>query len=286
MIAIQKKFRRYKYSEGNANSISSNTIVSLFKDRQNRLWIGTEGGGLDYFDQAHNKFYSIGEADGLGNAVIHAINQDAQNNLWVSTNKGLSMIQFRPFSVPFSGHIKVTNYTIADGLPSNQFSNQSTITGSGGELIFGSISGITLFDPASIVTNTYKPPVVLTDFLIRNKSVTVTDTDSPLKSQINETNEITLAHDQGFISFRFAALNYINPNNNNYAYKLEGFKGDNGWHYVGNQRMATYTNLDAGKYIFKVKASNNDGVWNDQARSIKLIVLPPWWKTWWAYLLR
>jgi signal transduction histidine kinase len=96
---------------------------------------------------------------------------------------------------------------------------------------------------------------------------------------------MTLTHDQGFISFKFAALNYINPDNNQYAYKLEGFKGDNDWHYVGNQRMASYTNLDAGTYIFKVKAANNDGVWTDQVKSLKLVILPPWWKTWWAYAI-
>lgn len=279
-----KQFSRFKYNDTDAYSISSNTVISLFGDAQGRLWVGTEGAGLNYFDRAHNKFYSIGEADGLANGVIHAINQDAQGNLWVSTNKGLSKIALGNFALPFSGHIKVTNYTIADGLPSNQFSNQSAATGPGNQLIFGSISGITLFDPARIITNKYKPPVVITDFLIRNRSVSVSDADSPLQSQINETSEITLTHDQGFISFRFAALNYINPDNNSYAYKLEGFKGDNGWHYVGNQRMATYTNLDAGTYVFKVKASNNDGVWNNQAKSVKLIVLPPWWKTWWAYL--
>ncbi|QKJ29027.1 response regulator [Mucilaginibacter mali] len=282
--AQTKQFTRYKYNDNDTTSLSSNTVISLFADAQNRLWIGTEGGGVNYFDRTHNKFYSIGEADGLANGVVHAINQDAQGNLWVSTNKGLSKIKFNTPAPPFSGHVKVTNYTIADGLPSNQFSNQSAITGQGNQLIFGSISGITLFDPARIITNTYKPPVVITDFLIRNKSVSVSDVDSPLQSQINETSEITLTHDQGFISFRFAALNYINPDNNSYAYKLEGFKGDNGWHYVGNQRMATYTNLDAGTYVFKVKASNNDGVWNNQVKSIKLIVLPPWWKTWWAYL--
>lgn len=280
-----KSFTRLKHNDDDPYSISSNAVISLFADTRHRLWVGTEGGGINYYDSAKHRFYSIGEADGLGNGVVHAINEDLEGNLWVSTNKGLSKIVFRQFSVPFANHIKVTNYTIADGLPSNQFSNGSTNPNPGHQLIFGSITGITFFDPTHIITNTYKPPVVITDFLIRNKPVLPGEPDSPLQSQINETNAITLTHDQGFISFKFAALNFINPDNNSYAYKLDGFKGDNGWHYVNNQRMATYTNLDAGTYFFKVKASNNDGVWNDQIKTIKLIVLPPWWKTWWAYLI-
>ncbi|MES2276169.1 MAG: two-component regulator propeller domain-containing protein [Bacteroidota bacterium] len=280
-----KKFKRLKHNDKNPYSLSSNTVISLFTDPRARLWVGTEGGGINYYDRDHNKFYSIGESDGMNNGVIHAINQDAQGNLWVSTNKGLSKIAFKQFNVPFTGRIKITNYTIADGLPSNQFSNGATNNNAGNKIIFGSIAGITLFDAAHIITNTYKPPVVITDFLIRNKPVLPGDADSPLQNQINETSEIKLTHDQGFISFRFAALNFINPDNNSYAYKLEGLKGDNGWHYVNNQRMATYTNLDAGTYVFKVKASNNDGVWNDQVKTITLKVSPPWWKTWWAYLI-
>ena len=281
-----KKFTRLKFNEGNAYSLSSNAVISLFIDLRGRLWVGTEGGGLNYYDRTNNRFYAIGESEGMGNGVVHAINEDLQGNLWVSTNKGLSKIAFKNFNLPFNTlNLKITNYTIADGLPSNQFSNNATNLHPGSQMIFGSISGITVFDPARIITNTYKPPVVITDFLIRNKPVLVSDADSPLQSQINETKEITLTHDQGFISFRFAALNFINPDNNHYAYKLEGFKGDNDWHYVDNQRMATYTNLDAGTYIFRVKAANNDGVWNNQVKSIKLIVLPPWWKTWWAYLI-
>ena len=154
-----------------------------------------------------------------------------------------------------------------------------------GALFFGGINGISYFDPYQITVNIYKPPVVFTDFLIRNKPVSLNDKNSPLKNQINETDQITLTHDQGFISFKFAALNYINPDKNQYAYKMEGFSGDEAWHYVGSQRMATYTNLNAGTYIFKVKAANNDGLWNNSLKTIKLIVLPPWWKTWWAYLI-
>lgn len=281
-----QKFTQYKHTDGDKYSLNYNSVLTVFCDAQQRLWLGTEGGGLSYFDQKTHKFYPIASQQGLSNSVVHAINQDKAGNLWVSSNKGLVRISFKRFGVPFnSSDLSISNYTITDGLQSNQFSSNATAADANGELLFGGINGISYFDPTKIEVNKFKPPVVFTDFLIRNKTVSLTDEGSPLTAQVNETGQITLTHDQGFISFKFAALNFINPEKNQYAYKMEGFKGDDDWHYVGDQRMATYTNLNAGTYYFKVKAANNDGIWNDQSRSIKLIVLPPWWKTWWAYLL-
>jgi ligand-binding sensor domain-containing protein/signal transduction histidine kinase/DNA-binding response OmpR family regulator len=281
-----KSFTQFKFNEKQHYSISNNAILSLFRDSKGRFWIGTEGGGLNYYDSQTGRFYAINERLGLANSVVHAINEDKKGQLWVSTNKGLARINLGVFKTPFvAANIMVTNYSIADGLATNQFSTGATNVSRDGDIVFGSISGITLFDPASIITNDYKPPIVLTDLLIRNRPALADAAESPLSSQINEASEVTLTHDQGFISFKFAALNFINPDNNQYAYKLEGFKGDNDWHYVGNQRMVSYTNLDAGTYIFKVKGANNDGVWTDHIKSIKLIVLPPWWKTWWAYII-
>lgn len=281
-----KKFIQFKYNDSDKFSLQYNSVLTLFLDSKQRLWIGTEGGGLTYLNRNTNRFYAISEKEGLANDVVHAINEDKGGNLWVSTNKGLSKVQFKRFNLPFKNDdLAISNYSVTDGLQSNQFSSNSTAIDNNGALLFGGINGISYFDPYQISVNNYKPPVVLTDFLIRNKSVSLDDRDSPLKNQINETNEITLTHDQGFISFKFAALNYINPDKNQYAYKMEGFSGDEAWHYVGNQRMVSYTNLNAGTYIFKVKAANNDGLWNDNIKSIKLIVLPPWWKTWWAFLI-
>lgn len=281
-----QKFIQYKYNEADRFSLKYNSVLTLFIDLKQRLWIGTEGGGLTYLDRKTNRFYAIGGKEELANDVVHAINEDQRGNLWLSTNKGLSKIKFKQFSLPFKGSdLMISNYSVTDGLQSNQFSSNSTAKDDNGALLFGGINGISYFDPYKITVNTFKPPVVFTDFLIRNKPVSSGDEESPLKNQINETNEITLTHDQGFISFKFAALNYINPDKNQYAYKMEGFRGDEDWHYVGNQRIATYTNLNAGTYVFKVKAANNDGLWNNSIKSIKLIVLPPWWKTWWAYLI-
>ncbi len=283
-----KKFTQYLNNVNDPYSLSHNSVISLFFDNQNRMWIGTEGGGLNLYDRASNRFYSITENQGLANNVIHAIRQDKSGSLWLSSNKGLSKILFKGASLPFrKENLEILNYTVEDGLQSNQFSTGSAEAGSNGELFFGGINGITAFYPDKIIKNRFKPNVVITDFLIKNNPVTVgknNSGDSPLQKPITETESITLTHDQAFITFRFAALNYENSDKNEYAYKLNGFADDD-WHYVGNQRTATYTNLDAGKYVFQVKASNNDGVWNDEVREITIHVLPPWWKTWYAYLM-
>lgn len=282
--AKTRKFKRYQHQNNNPFSLQHNTILTLFYDSKHRLWVGTEGGGLSFFDSSNQKFYTINETFGLANAVIHAVREDKQGNLWVSTNKGLSKITFKKFILPFNAKdIDVLNYTVQDGLQSNQFTSGAAETNEQGEVFFGGINGVTYFYPEKIVYNKIKPKVVITDFLIKNNPVKIEE-DSPLKKSINETEVITLNYDQAFITFKFAALNYINPEKNKYAYKLKGFNDDD-WHFIGNQRQATYTNLDAGTYNFEVKAANNDGLWTDKIKSVKIVVLPPWWKTWWAYLL-
>jgi ligand-binding sensor domain-containing protein/signal transduction histidine kinase/DNA-binding response OmpR family regulator len=280
--ALKDNFVQFVHSRSEAKSLNQNTVLSLFKDSKNRLWIGTEGGGLSFYDAKSNSFYPISVDLGLANSVIHAIREDNIGNLWVSTNKGMSRIAFKKFDLPFlKKNLEVRNYTVDDGLQSNQFTSGAAETGENGELFFGGINGLTYFNPDKITYNAFKPKVVITDFLIKNNAVPIGES-SPLKKPISETDTIELTYDQAFITFRFAALNFINPEKNQYYFKLKGFYDDD-WHYVGNQRTATYTNLDAGTYVFEIKATNNDGVFTDQVKSIRIIVLPPWWKTWWAY---
>lgn len=279
-----KKFKQYRYDKNNPFSISNNSVSTLLIDSKDRLWVGTKGGGLNLFEKSSGKFYVIDQTLGLANDAIQAIEEDHKGNIWISTNFGLSKIIIKG-QPPFSKNsVIINNYFVEDGLQSNQFLINSSFKNAEGELFFGGINGITYFHPDQIQKNLYQPPVILTEFMMRNKTIIDYDKDSPLKHTINETKEIILTYDQAFISFKFAALNYINPAKNQYAYKLEGLKNDE-WQFVENQRMATYTNLDAGTYFFHVKAANNNGVWNNKEKTIKIIVLPPWWKTWWAYTL-
>ncbi|MBW4889233.1 response regulator [Mucilaginibacter sp. HMF5004] len=273
----------YQHNPQNLYSLHHNTVNYIYKDHKGRLWVCTDGGGLAYFDTKANKFYAINEGFGIGSNTTHGVLEDKLGRLWVSTNKGLSSIAFKKFKPPFNkADLAIENYTIADGLQGNQFVRGAVTEGSNGNMAFAGINGITAFNPVKIKINSVKPDVVFTDFSIFNRSVPFDEQGSPLQKPIDETEEITLSYSQAFFSIKFAALNYINPEKNQFAFKLDGFS-DNEWHYVGNQRIATYTNLDPGTYYFKIKAANNDGVWNPNARVLKITVLPPWYKTWYAF---
>jgi len=278
-------FTRFLNDPDNNQSINNNSVLSLFIDSKNRLWVGTQG-GLNFYNAATHNFYPITESEGLANNVIHAIQQGSDGSLWISTNKGLSNIHIESDHLPFNrAGLGILNYTIDDGLQSNQFSERAVAKAKDGELLFGGINGISSFYPDKLIRNNVKPNIVFTDFEIKDKLITVLSENSPLKNPINDTKHITLTYDEAFIGIKFAALNYIDPGKNQYAYKLEGLHNDNDWHYVGNQRTATYTNLSEGDYIFKVKAANNDGIWNNNPKTLRITILPPSWKTWWAYLI-
>ncbi|WP_256011241.1 hybrid sensor histidine kinase/response regulator transcription factor [Desertivirga xinjiangensis] len=273
----QNKFLRYVHEQRNPHSITNNSITSLFIDSSQRLWIGTRA-GLNFLNAETKQFIPFSEKEGLANNVIRAINEDRMGNIWVSSNRGISRIQLaagRRAAI-------IKNYSISDGLQSNQFLSGASYRMDNGELLFGGINGITTFFPEKIRSNKRVPTVQFTDFLINSKRVPIGTKDSPQNIHINESRNITLAYNQAYITFKFAALSYINSEKNQYAYKLKGFLNDD-WHYVGNQRTATYTNLSAGTYEFLVKSANNDGLWNEAPARIFIRVLPPWYKTWWAY---
>lgn len=277
-------FTSFRENDRGGISLSSSSVLSLLIDSKKRLWIGTKGGGLNRLYNGNN-FSIIDSRIGLANDVIHGILEDKYGKIWVSTNKGLSRITILNNDLPFKKEgLKIENFTISDGLQSNQFSPAAWKT-SDDQLFFGGIEGVNYFRPENITVNQYKPKVVITDVMVRNSSVSFKHPGSPLKQPIEQTDHITLRYDEAFITFKFAALNFINSDKNLYAYKLSGLKSDDEWHYVGNQRNATYTNLAAGNYVFKVKAANNDGVWSERETTIQIKVLPPPWKTWWAYTL-
>lgn len=266
-------FTHYMHDSEAKNSLSSNYIYSILEDRHGFLWIGTNGGGLNKFDKRSGTFKRYQEQDGLINNVVYAILEDNNGHLWLSTNKGLS--RFNPHTEVFR------NYDARDGLQSNEFNVGAFHKNENGTLFFGGINGLNAFHPDSIKDNSTVPPVLITDFQIFNKAVPIGE-DSPLQKHISETDEISLSYTQSVFSFEFVALNYVSPEKNQYAYMLEGFDKD--WYPVGNRRFATYTNIPPGRYTFRVKASNNDGIWNDEGASIGLTIVPPFWQTTWFYL--
>ncbi|MDB5014681.1 MAG: barA 2 [Daejeonella sp.] len=252
--------------------LSSNLISSLYADNMhNKIWIGTRGGGISELDLKTYNVISYSESSGLPNNTINAIVPDAMNNLWLSTNNGISKFNLKT---------KVfKNYNLSNGLQSFAFSGGAGLRAKNGDIFFGGENGFNALNPATLPENKVIPAVVISDFQLFNKQIVVGAKDSPLKEQISVTKEITLTYDQSVITFEYTSLSFTASSQNQYAYTLVGF--DRGWNYVGTARKATYTNLDPGEYTFKVKAANNDGLWNNEGTSLKLIILPPIWMTWW-----
>lgn len=274
---LSKKWTQYASPIKNDESIGE-AIICLLMDQKKRLWIGTEGAGLCMFDRKTHSFTNIYTTDnGLPNDVIYKLVDDSQGHIWGSTNNGLFMLN--------PENKKIITYTHANGLLGNQFNYKSGLKSSNGKLYFGGVKGFVAFDPNNLTINEMKPPVIINSFQIQNKEVSLNDKKHPLGQSITHTKEITIAYkSSSLVSIGFSALSYVYPQGNHYAYKLEG--KDKDWIYTnGLVHRVNYSDLSPGNYIFKVKASNNDGVWNEEGASLKINVLPPIYRTFWAYLL-
>jgi signal transduction histidine kinase/ligand-binding sensor domain-containing protein/CheY-like chemotaxis protein len=269
-----KQFTIYRHSPEDRQSLSNNRVNAILEDRQGRLWIGTDN-GLNLLDRSRGTFTSWNTGDGLPDNAIRSILEDGRGDLWLGTHNGLS--RFDPQTKSFR------NYTESNGLAGNSlnpYAAEGSCQTSDGEMVFGSTSGVTVFYPDRISSNPQIPTVALTDFLLFNRSVPSWGSDSPLKRAIWATNSLTLTHRQSIFTLEFAALSYTAPEMNRYRYRLERFEKQ--WNEVDSRRRsATYTNLPAGKYLFQLQASNNDGVWNRKGINLAITVLPPWWATWW-----
>lgn len=249
---------------------SQNSIWCITEDKLKNLWLGTSNGLFKYI-YSENKFLCFTEADGLANNNVFGILFDNSGELWLSTNNGISKFN------PGTGRFK--NYNFSDGITADDFHSFSYYRTADNTMYFGSSNGITYFTPSEIEDNPNIPEIAVTDFEIFNEKVNPNPERPFLKKNISYADEINLTYRESVFSFKFAALIFNNPQKNQYAYKMEGFDKD--WTYSGNRRRVTYTNLDHGEYIFRVKGSNNDGVWNEEGTSIKITISPPYWKTWW-----
>jgi len=258
-----------------ANSkINSNITSVVFEDSKGNIWIGSMERGLNKYDPKSKMFKSYNEDNGLINNTINFINEDKLGYIWLSTNIGI--VRFDPIKEVYR------NFGKHNGLKSMEFNVASGVKLKNGDFALGSINGFNIINPAGLGSNSNKPNVVLTSLEILNKVVPIA-ANSPLKESLLLTKEITLDYSQSVFTLSFAALDYSVPENNNYAYKLEGFDKD--WNYVGKERKATYTNLDPGTYVFQVIASNNNNVWNKDGVSLRIIIKPPFWLTWWFRII-
>jgi len=298
-----QQFTHYRHQAGDANSLSHDVVNSLIEDSQGNLWIGTPD-GLNLFNNKTATFKRFTTENGLPNNVIYRIEEDKQGHIWLSTNQGLS--RMAPKTETFR------KYDVGDGLQSNEFNGGASFKSKSGELFFGGINGFNRFYPEKIIDDKQVPVVLITDMLLLNKSVPIvplglspslklnTETKSltgssssnavdevagfSLNQAIHQTKAITLTYKDNIVAFEFAALHFTNPTKNKFAYQLVGWDKD--WVSTDyKNRRATYTNLPHGDYTFRVKASNADGYWNEDGASLNITVLPPPWKTWWAYTI-
>jgi ligand-binding sensor domain-containing protein len=273
----------------NVESLSSNSIYCIYAstinidENKTVLWIGTRN-GLNKFtiEEAENpsnqselkieiKYYTI--KDGLPDNSIESIVEDEKGKLWIGTGSGISKFDINEETF--------TNFSISDGLIGNEFNSSAAFRSEGGLMFLGSSNGLNVFKPEEIRQSSYQPAILITDFLIFNRPVKP-GRNSPLIKNIIITEQIKLSYSQNVFSFQFAALDFNSPYSNQYAYIMEGFEDD--WTSSKARRFVTYTNLDPGEYTFKVKATNSDGLWNDNITSLRVIITPPVWATWYAYV--
>lgn len=283
----KNSFDNFNYNKNDNTSLSHSHCTSINEDNEGNIWIGTLD-GLNRFDEEKEHFVHFGEIAGLPDNVISNLLFDNSGYLWLTTNKGLSKLNISALlsddqlSNSTTENI-VRNYDKEDGLQAMEFRLNSSFKTRNGELFFGGANGFNSFYPDSVKDNPHLPKVAIIAFKLFNENVFPGAEDSPITEPICLTKKITLSHKQSVISFEFAALNYTSPSKNQYAYTLEGY--DKGWNYIGTRREATYTSLPAGNYVFRVKASNNDGVWNNDGVYLELKITPPVWKRWWFRIL-
>lgn len=262
-------------SYNQTNGFAAKSISSILKDRSGRIWISSIDGGLSELVLSTGKFTTYNEKNGLLNNQVCKVVEGNDNSLWLTTLNGISNLDLRTRNI--------INYSQESGIQVQEFSPCAGIRLSDNRIFFAGNNGFTLFNPNDIITNPNVPPVILDKLYINNNLVQPDDENGILKENISTQKKIVLKYNQTNIMIEYAALNYIFNNKNEYAYKLEGF--DSEWNEVGNRRIAYYTNIPAGTYHFTVKGSNNDGIWNEEGATLEIIVLPPLWKTWWAYLI-
>lgn len=254
---------RYQHQPHNPTSLSDDTVMVIYRDSRGTLWVGT-GGGLNRYHPEGDFFTYYLDTDGLPNNLIYGILEDANGELWLSTNYGIS--RFDPLRETFR------NYTVSDGLQSNEFNLNAYALAPSGEMYFGGVNGLTVFHPLNVQDSSYVPPVVLTALTTEGRAI-VPD------RKAEALQEVTLAWPLRSFEFEFVALSFAQPRRNQYAYMLENFDDD--WNYIGANRSGRYTNLPGGTYTLRLMAANHDGVWNPTGASIRIVVVPPFWQTFW-----
>jgi DNA-binding CsgD family transcriptional regulator len=261
-------FTSFRHRPGDPSSLSSDSVLSLWEDKEGILWIGTLDGGLNRFDRDKEVFRCYLERDGLASNTVYGILEDASGNLWLSTNNGLS--EFRPGTGSFR------NYDVKDGLQSPEFNSGAHFRSQTGELFFGGINGLNTFEPEKMRKSLYIPPVVITGIRpISRKNQPASEIRR--SSYPDPPDKLKVSYKDAVLEIGFAALDYSNPAKNRFAYKIEG--RDKDWLSLGSTNRFTTPSLPPGDYLFRIKGSNSDGIWNETGAAVMITVIPPFWGT-------
>jgi signal transduction histidine kinase/ligand-binding sensor domain-containing protein/DNA-binding response OmpR family regulator len=268
---LKDEWKNYTHDPDDPQSLAHDKIISIMEDSKKQIWLSSEGGGICRYNREDDTFTSFTTKDGLPNDVIYKILEDNKGIFWLTSNNGLSRFN------PAGGEVKT--FTLANGLLGDQFNYKSGYKAGGGKLYFGCLNGFIAFDPLSFTENGYIPPVVITDFRLFNKH----PQDSLLKKAIYYAKEVHLKHNQSSFSIDFAALSYTAPGKNNYEYRLEGW--EDGWTPLVGRHSVSFSNIPPGRYIFRLKGSNNDGKWREASTNLAIHIHPPFYKSRFAYVI-
>ncbi|MET0638142.1 MAG: ATP-binding protein [Chitinophagaceae bacterium] len=281
----QKPLVKWYYNNSaTRNSLNYNHVSGFMDDPAEPgkyLWICTKGGGLNRLDKTTGDFFHLTTKNGLPDDVVYGTLPDDAGNIWGSTNNGIFCLMANPGKD--SSKWIFRNFTKAYGLQDDEFNTGAYKKLANGNLAFGGVNGLNIFNPKEILNSAFTPNVYITNILINNSPVSAGDQTGLLTNNIEQTKSITLNHQQDILTLEFSSLDFTDPAQNKYRYQLEGI--DDRWVESGDRRAATYLHLPAGKYIFKVQGSNSQGIWSNKIHALRITVLPPWWRSWWAYLI-
>ncbi|MEP6732529.1 MAG: two-component regulator propeller domain-containing protein [bacterium] len=274
LVVLDPRTRAITRYEAGPVGLSSDHVQAVLESEPGIIWVGTVA-ALDRINRRTNTIDHFTDADDLPSGGVAGIELDSSHHLWLSSDRGI--IEYDPAT-------KVgREFTIADGLQGNLFNPGASYRSRDGTLYFGGNKGFNVIHAERVTRNAHAPPVAITGFQLFNKPVAIGASGSPLRTSIVVARELVLRHDESDFTLEFAALDFAMPEKNQYAYKLDGLNKE--WNEIGARRSVTFNNLPSGHYVFHVRASNNDGVWNGKGATIGLTILPPFWATWWLRTL-
>lgn len=279
LLRNAKEFKTYRLNLKDKSGLNCNDVKTIFQDKSGQIWIGTAGGGLSlYVAAAANKpehFEAFTTEEGLSGNIVSGIMEDEEGNLWVSTENGINRFNKKTRAV--------VNYFFSEKTYGNHFNENVNVKKKDGEMVWGSLDGIIEFDPKSFVPDQNTPPVTLTNFLVNGQSLAVNEENSVLDKAISYTRKMELNYKQNTFTIEFSTLSLSDPERNSYSYILENY--DLQWSPIGKANFATYKNLEPGTYLFKVKGTNSDGIWNGKYTELEIVITPPVWKSTTAYVI-